>query len=282
MAHIGHSKYKMLIMESHLRKTTGLGVIAFAIAWTGGVAHAQNEDDAARTERARELFLEGLELSDQGEWGDAAQRFEAALELRDAPTIRYNLGTSLLSLERPVEAANQFDIARAHPEATPELVAQAEEQLATLELQLSRVEIVVEGFENDPRVIVDGVPLPPEQLIQPLWVEPGHHVAVAEQEGMEVARAEVDVLAGGQGALTLRNIPQEAVVPSEVGLEGQGDDGHDDESTPLARDWRLWVGVGGGVVVLALALGLGLGLGLDHGTEDPIVGTMNPGVIEWP
>lgn len=270
----------MLSMQSHLRKLTALGITALVVAGLCSAAHAQTEGDAANTERARELFLEGLELSDQGAWSEAARRFEAALALRDAPTIRYNLGTSLLNLERIVEAANHLDTARSHPEATSELVAQAEEQLATVEPRLSRIEIIVEGLEHDARVTLDGEFLSAEQLVRTQWVEPGHHVAIADQDGIEAARGEVDLVAGDGGTITLRALPHEAVVPPDDGLDGE--DLQDDESTPLVRDWRLWVGVGAGVVALSLAFGLGFGLGLDGEPEDPIVGTMNPGVIEWP
>jgi len=234
-------------------------------------AWAQDEADDA-TERARELFQEGLRLSDQNLWEEAAQRFEAALALRDAPAIRYNLGATLVQLERFVEAANNLEIARSHPEAPEELRQQAESVLTGIQSRLGRLEITFEGFENVPRVVLDGTLLHTDQLALTQWVEPGHHVATAEQSGAEVARVEADVTAGGEQTLTLRPLPREAVVP---------DDGHHDgDRTPLVRDWRLWVGVGAGVVVLTLAFGLGFGL--QDNAEDPVSGNMSPGVLEWP
>src|SRR5688572_5401146 len=42
------------------------------------------------TERARALFEQGVTEGDRGRWEDAVTNFRAALQLRDAPAIRYN------------------------------------------------------------------------------------------------------------------------------------------------------------------------------------------------
>lgn len=239
---------------------------AVARAETGSAASGQDE----QTQRARELFQQGLQLSDQNRWAEAAQNFEQALALRDAPSIRYNLAASLARIDRLEEAANHAETVINHAETTPELRAQAEQILTEIGGRLSRIELSLEGFETPPRVVLDGTLLNPEQLSRPQWRLPGHHVATAEQGGAEVARVEADTTAGAPQVITLRLVPREVVTPPP-------DDGDDH---PLVRDWRLWVGVGAAVAVTAIALGLAFGINPEP--EDPLAGNTSPGVLQWP
>jgi hypothetical protein len=243
-----------------------LALEAVARAETGAAIGGDDE----QTQRARELFQQGLQLSDQNRWPEAAQTFEQALAIRDAPSIRYNLAASLARIERFEEAANHAEAVLHNAETTPELRAQAEQVLTEIGGRLSRIEISLAGFETPPRVVLDGTLLNPDQSSWPVWRLPGHHVATAEQDGAEVARVETDSSAGAPQRMTLRPVPREVVTPP--------DGGEDDH--PLVRDWRLWVGVGAAVAVTALAFGLAFGINPEP--EDPLPGNMSPGVLQWP
>lgn len=259
-------------MKSHGPNLRGCFVVvllaleAVARAETGAPAGGEDES----TQRARELFQQGLQLSDQNRWAEAAQTFDQALALRDAPAIRYNLAASLSRIDRLEEAANHAEAVLHHAETTAELRAQAEQILTEIGGQLSRLEISLEGFETPPRVVLDGTLLNPDQLSRPVWRLPGRHVATAEQNGAEVARVEADTVAGAPQSMTLRLVPREVVTPPA----------DDERERPLVRDWRLWVGVGAAVAVTALALGLAFGINPEP--EDPLAGNTTPGVLLWP
>jgi hypothetical protein len=256
-------------MKSHrIISRASIAVVLLALET---VARAETGAADEQTERARTLFQQGLRLSDQNQWAEAARIFEEALALREAPAIRYNLAASLARLERLDEAANHIETVLLHAETTPELRQQAEALLGEVGGRLTRLEIALEGFDTPPRVVLDGTLLHPDQLSRPLWSAPGHHVATAEQDGAEVARVEVDTAAGARQTLTMRPVPRLAVTP---------DDDDDDDQRSIVRDWRLWVGVGAAVAVTAVALGLAFGINPEP--EDPISGNMAPGVLQWP
>ncbi len=88
-------------------------------------APAAAEDEAA-TERARELFSEGIGFVEEEQWEPAAERFRAALALKDAPAVRYNLALSLNELGQASEARELVEGVLADPETPPDVRAQAE------------------------------------------------------------------------------------------------------------------------------------------------------------
>lgn len=234
--------------------------------------------EADATERARELFREGVALSDRRQWEDAAERFRQALELRDAPAIRYNLAATLVQLGRDAEAAEELDVVLSGAETPEDLRGQAQSLLEQVEPRIGRLEVAAEGFESGVTVSLDGEALGRERLARPLRVSAGSHVVTAEADGEEVGREEVLVEAGGSAAVVLvppRSDADQAIVDAAAGGAEEGP-----EETPLIRDWRLWLGVGVGVAVVIAAVAVGVAVGTG-GVEDPVAGNMDPGVLTW-
>jgi hypothetical protein len=234
---------------------------------------ATDEEELAR---ARTLFREGVELSDQGSMEQAAERFEGALELHDAPTIRFNLAATYVELERRADAAQQLTAVASNPETPDELRTRAEEMLAEVEGQMGRVLLTRSGLDWNATVTLDGRELDAEELDSPLHADPGSHEIVVMLEERELLRRTVEISAGATVELEL--IPERTDVENAV-VESTEDD---DEGTPLIRDWRLWTGVGAGVVVIVTAIVLGVTLSDNEEYEDPVQGNMAPGVLTWP
>lgn len=234
------------------------------------------EADESAVQRARELFREGVALSDQEQWEAAAERFEQALELRDAPAIRYNLAATLVQLRRDLEAVENLEAVVESSASTEELRAQSRTLLAELEPRLGTLSVRTEGLE-DATLTLDGEALAADQLGNPVRVSAGPHVVAAVLEGEEVAREEVRVAEGGSESVTLTYRP-----PIEDSIiEAVEEPVEQPSGTPLIRDWRLWVGVGVGAAVVVTAVVVGIAVGVGGGIEDPIRGNMDPGVLTW-
>jgi predicted TPR repeat methyltransferase len=66
-------------------------------------------------EQARDLFLEGVRLHEAGQYGEAEQRFQAALELVPGrPSTLANLGATRIKLGKPHEAIEALEQALSH------------------------------------------------------------------------------------------------------------------------------------------------------------------------
>lgn len=111
-------------------------VAALSIAGLPGVALAQSDADV---EQARQLWAEGRDLAEQGEWEAALDRFERSAALVDRASTVVSIANAAVRLERPERAIEALDhLAEiADPEddaqlleAGAQLRAVAEEQLA--------------------------------------------------------------------------------------------------------------------------------------------------------
>lgn len=236
-------------------RTDGIrwGVIAALVAATGlapGAARAQDAEgetaaeqaageepsEEERTERARALFNEGIALGDEERWLEAAKKFRAALRLKDSPAVRYNLASALYEADRWLVASAELERIVEHEEAPEDLKQRARELLDEIERESARLTVQVLGSSAGVRVRVDDQVLAPAQWGKAVRVSPGHHEVSAELD-----RAAVDVEAGQS---------REVQLDWEGGAAAAGSG----DSPPLAKDWRLWLGVSVGLAVLSVAL----------------------------
>jgi hypothetical protein len=229
------------------------------------IALAQDERDP--TQRARELFQQGLERADQERWSEAVELFREARGLVERPSIVFNLGVALVRLGRAVEARQVFErfieIADARREARD--IAAARRHLnelasvvATLELHVDPPNAIVE---------VDGAIADGDGATREIAIDPGSRRVVVHFEGYEPERFEI---AMSPGARELREVTLEVIpppmpfppepAPSDPSPAPQDGGGIEGEA------W-LWILIGG--VVLA---GVGLGLGFGVQWTDPVEG----------
>lgn len=237
--------------------------------WANG-ANAQETDP---TDRARALFSEGIALTEQQSWEQAAAKFREAMMLHDAPAVRYNLASALFEMDRLTEPWRLVQSVKADPEVTAELRAHAETLEAQIRDRAAMVTVRVEGDARGTTVSMDGEAMSEPELGREIAVSPERHVFVANRDGQEVARQEIEVARREVSTVTLTVAPPPSLAAAPVEEEPIATDA---PSEPV--DWRIWAAVGAGVVLLAAVV---IAVAVTSGTEDPVGGNFQPGVLRW-
>ena len=74
----------------------------------GGIAAILISLASTQTADAKTLFKEGVALAERERWVEALERFEASLQLQPRASTLFNVGTTLMKLDRPKDAADAF------------------------------------------------------------------------------------------------------------------------------------------------------------------------------
>jgi len=171
----------------------GASLLGF-LASVSGPASAQ--DTCARApesppdedvSRARELFVEGNRLAEEGRWEAAHDRFRRAYGLSGTPAALHNAGSALLELGRPRGARDVLDCLLAnHPEVDERTTrsVRALRQEATDRVAVLMIRGLPDGRTST--VTVDGRPVGDDGS-RPLRVEvdPGAHRLGARAPGRQ-------------------------------------------------------------------------------------------------
>lgn len=216
-------------------------------------AAAQN-DDRERAASARALFVEGVELTDQNRWAQAADRFRRALALRSSPVIAYNLASALEHLGQLVEASELLRGIASDPAVDRDLRRSAETTLAEIGPRIARVMVHAPGRGPDDHISLDDKPLLDAQIDVAVPADPGVHVVKAERNGQQLDRQTLELAEGYTLEVTL-DIPR-APEPREVAALAQPTSTNipdatraDREEEPsLLSNWYVWAGAGALVV----------------------------------
>jgi hypothetical protein len=157
-------------------KTVAPALAALALfAGAPAPARAQSPADTAA---ARELFVEGSTLAEQGRWDEARERFERSLRLKRASLTLYSLGVAERQTGRLVEARESFlaFLSEAPTPATKPFERPAREALEELNKRIARIRVkVIPPGVPGLTIDVDGVPLHPAMFDQPRPINPGAH-----------------------------------------------------------------------------------------------------------
>lgn len=238
-----------------------------------------SEEISAEDSRARRLFQRGVELAARLEFARAADKFNEALSIRDAPAIRYNLASALFEMGRLVEA---FETNRAVVDAVevPDAVRQRSVALQReLVAAIGRLTVELVGDAADVTVTIDDAPLARERIGIELPAAPGLHVLVARRHGDVLTRREIRLEPGLATVVELHLFasPEEAAATGVtlpeadvniVGIEREG-----------GSRVGLWVGIGiGAAAIAAIVAVVAVSAG---GTQSPIAGDYEPGVLTW-
>ena len=171
----------------------------------------------AATDKARELYNDGLKAYRAGQWEKARVAFLASWALVQHYQIAANLSDSELKTGHFRDAAEHAayyvrempgDISRAEREQGRAMLEQARAKIGTLRIQAD-----VEGAE----VFVDAEHVGRAPMSEAIFVEPGHHVVEARIGVRSSLPTPVDVAAGAAAEVALQvktPEPPRALVPS--------------------------------------------------------------------
>jgi hypothetical protein len=163
---------------------------------------------------------------------------------------------------------------QADREAPHELTTHA----ATLEAQIrdtaAMISVTLEGDARDVTVTMDGSEIAAAQLGRELAVSAGTHQFIAKRGEQEVAWENVEVASREIREVTLV-VPAASpvILPEEPEAPDDGAGGSVD-----LGDWRIWAVVGGAVLLIGVIALIAVA---SSGTEDPVEGNFEPGVIRW-
>lgn len=227
----------------------------------------------ARTARAREIFVVGVEHSQAQRWTEAVASFREALELRAAPAIFYNLAAALVELGEVREAHTALLAVEGDPAAPANLQELSSQLRQRMQVGYGRVRIELAEELDEADVALDGESLSAELLATEIPVSNGQHRVVATRDEETVARATVTTHAGQLTHVALSAAPVRVVEPVIEIVPVP--------STPLIEEPALWVGVAAGVLVVAGVIIIAVVL--TSGQSGTLVeGNFQPGLITWP
>jgi hypothetical protein len=192
----------------------GLAIVSPALASPG----------AAERETARGLMAEGRAARARGDLQSAMKAFAGADAIMHVPTTGFELAKVQAQAGLLVEARDTALRASRLPEADdePAPFKQARQGAIALEVALDgRIPTIRLTVKNvpagvRPKVFVDETETPAELLEQPIRVDPGRHVVVAEA-GTEKQEQEVDLAEMDSKEITFELEPQEkAPAPAKL------------------------------------------------------------------
>lgn len=217
-------------------------------------------------EEARAEYTRGVAHAQAGEWAEAEAAFRRALELHPNPAIRVNLASALVEQGRYREAHGELFTAESDPELPPSLqdpIARLRERIRS---EAGRLAISRSGDSVGAEVVLDEDPVEESWLASDIPVSPGAHVVIAQRDGSELARAEVEVGAAERTQVVL-GLTERVI----------GGEGGEPDDTPLF----IGIGVGAGAVAV-VAIVIIAAVAASSGGGQPIAGNFNPGLISWP
>jgi tetratricopeptide (TPR) repeat protein len=195
------------------RLATGVLLVAASALSAPPWALAQESKTDADRATARALAHEGYEAQKEGRYALAADRFERAEALVDAPTLLLGLARAQAALGKIVEANESYrrilrePLAPGAPHAFARAVEDAKREVAGVDGRLAWVTLDVKGPAT-PRVLLDEVAVSTAALGVPLACNPGTHGVKASAEGALSVEKSFTIGEGGKETVSLALQPQ--------------------------------------------------------------------------
>ena len=220
-----------------------LATVALALALAAQVAHADEQpwvvgvSEEAKT-AAKKLLAEGNELFLEHKYADALDRYRKAIARWDHPAIRFNVVRCLIQLDRPVEAAENLDLALKYGAAPLEegVYAEAVAYQKLLVTQVGQVELACDQSGVVVTLDTEQVIACPGRTVR--RVAPGRHLVLGAKQGFQT-RTEDVVVAGGK------------LAHAQIALVPLG------RTTAVVHRWPTWIPwvvFGGSLAVLGSGL----------------------------
>ncbi|HEY3498855.1 MAG TPA: hypothetical protein VGK73_29390 [Polyangiaceae bacterium] len=171
-------------IASSRSRTLRASLVAVALVFAAGHAHAQTAPDA---QRAQLLFDEARDLMSQKRYPEACAKFAESQALDPGGGTILNLGICRKHEGRTATAFQVLTeaLAQARASGRSDRITTAERHLGELAPKLSRLTVAAPPGGPPPDLVVtlDGVPLANESLGQPFPVDPGEHELAATRPG---------------------------------------------------------------------------------------------------
>lgn len=239
------------------------------------VASAASAQTEEALEEARALFGEGVQLTQEERWEEAAERFRRVMRVRATAQVKYNLALALAHTTALAEAAALLREVLDDRELDRRTRRDAQRLLEEVEPRLAHLTVRVQGDEAGLALTLDGAPLGIDRLGAPIAVDPGRHRLAVRRGEREAGSREVTLAEGESSEVTL-------VATAVHASEGQPD--LFDDAPPASassgnvlEEWWLWTIIGAVVVV---AVGVGVGVAVAADGPSPVQGNLSPGVLE--
>lgn len=240
---------------------------------------------AADRNTARRLAVEGQKALKAGDFDKAADHFQRANELVNAPTLLLGLARARVGQGRLLEAYELYDkIVRSSVDtdaskAFKKAVTDAKAESALLESRLAWVTVSVRGAEpSQATVTLNGQPLPTAALGVERPVNPGAIHARAEAEGYRPAEAEVQLKEGERGPtveLMLVELPKTEAAPALAQAPVMSSDGGGSSESNQTLQTLGYVGIGVGGAGIAIGAVAGIIAYNRHAELQQICGNSN-------
>jgi tetratricopeptide (TPR) repeat protein len=216
--------------------------LILAVVLATGTVHADDKPWAANVSAqqqhdALDLYNAGNQLFDDGAYGKALEKYQAALAIWDHPKIHYNAAVCLINLDRTVEAYEQLQQALRYGAAPFDAAMYQQAQTYDHLLSGKVAELELQLTQDGAEVSLDGKVVlaePGTKSLHVLASEP--HKLVAEKQSYETQTKEIRLAPREKTTLVI----ELHLLPPK---------GH------LVRRWAKWkpwaVLAGGGVVAIA-------------------------------
>ncbi|WP_437579111.1 PEGA domain-containing protein [Sorangium sp. So ce887] len=182
--------------------SVAIALLAPAAEAQPAAPRAEAQESDALTDRARQLFEDGVKAANAGKWADAHAAFLAAWGLKPHYQIASNLGVACLRVGKPRDAAEHLTrYLREAPATKVQERQRAEASLLEARAQVAAV--TVEVAPGGAEVTVDGAIVGRAPLADPVFLDPGRHDVGAKLDGYTPQARPVDATAGGTETVVL-------------------------------------------------------------------------------
>jgi tetratricopeptide (TPR) repeat protein len=168
--------------------------------WVAGVSESNKA-------AAQKLVAQGNELFVAHKYAEALDAFKQAIASWDHPATRFQIVRCLIQLERPVEAAENLDLALKYgPQPLEDAVyAEAVADKKLLATQVGELEI--QCTQPGVKISLDGQPVLDCPGSSVRRVKPGHHQVVGEKAGLMTTTSDAVIVGGVTEHLAVQLVP---------------------------------------------------------------------------
>jgi hypothetical protein len=144
----------------------------------------------------RQVFSDGRQLEDKGQWADALEKFREVAAAKMTPQVRFHIALCEENLGKLVAAKHDFELAAAEGTAAGTAAAEvppaAKEHVDALIPRIARIQIEAKGKLSTSKILLDNAAIGERDLGVEIEVDPGTHVVeVRDASGKSTFRKEV-------------------------------------------------------------------------------------------